>query len=99
LLALTVDFPARPHPEDQHHQAVVLDLANEPVVAHAVLPELPEPWALQRLAQCPRVVEFRQSLVKELQDSLLVLRVELAEFPIRGLRQFNALGHDVSLHL
>jgi hypothetical protein len=29
--------------ENQNHQAVVLNLADEPVIANAILPELAEP--------------------------------------------------------
>jgi hypothetical protein len=38
--ALAVDFPAVADAENQHQQAVVFNLHNEPVITHAVFPEL-----------------------------------------------------------
>jgi hypothetical protein len=35
-----IDFLAVPHTKNQNDQAVILDLADEPVITHAVLPEL-----------------------------------------------------------
>ena len=39
---LAIDFPAMPNTEDQHDQAFVFDLRNEPIVANAVPPKLPK---------------------------------------------------------
>ena len=40
---LAVDFPAVTDTENQDKQPIILNLADEPVIAHAVFPELPEP--------------------------------------------------------
>ena len=40
--ALAIDFLAMSDAEDQHDQAVVFDLADKPVITHAVFPELPK---------------------------------------------------------
>ncbi len=98
-LPSAIDPLAMPHAENQNHQAVIFDFADQSVIAHAVFPELPQPRAVQRLSNAARIVEFRHSSMQELQDSLSVLRVELAEFAVGGLRQFNAPGHDVSERL
>ena len=37
-----IDFLAVSDAEDQHQQAVIFDLADEPVIAHTVFPELSE---------------------------------------------------------
>jgi hypothetical protein len=81
--ALAIDFLAMSDAEDQHDQAVVFDLADKPVITHAVFPELPKPRAVQRLSDAARIVKLGDSLMKELQDALGLLRVELAEFPVR----------------
>jgi len=39
---------------------------------------------VQRLSDAPRIIQFGDALLKELQG-LAVLRVELAEFPVRRL--------------
>ena len=39
---LAIDFFAMSDAKDQHDQAVVVDLADDPVITHAVFPELPK---------------------------------------------------------
>jgi len=39
---LAINFPAVPNTEEQHDEVVVPDLADEPVVTHAVFPKLPK---------------------------------------------------------
>ena len=41
--ALAIDFFAISDAKDQNYQTIVFDLADEPVVAHAIFPELPKP--------------------------------------------------------
>ena len=41
--ALAIDFFAISDEKDQNYQTIVFDLADEPVVAHAIFPELPKP--------------------------------------------------------
>jgi hypothetical protein len=50
LKLLAIDFLAMPDAEDQHDQAVVFDLRDEPVITHAVFPELPEAGISRRLS-------------------------------------------------
>ena len=94
---LTIDFLAVSDAEHQHDETAVFDLADEPEIAHPVLPKFPQPRAGQRFSDAAGIVEFRNSLVKEPEDSFPVRRVGLAEFPGRRLGQFNAPGHGVSL--
>ena len=75
--------------ENQNDQAVVFDLADEPVIVHAVFPELPKPRVMQRLSNAAGIVQPGYSFVKKFQDALGVLRIELAEFPAGYLGQFN----------
>jgi len=69
--------------KDKNQQAVVFDLADEPVIAYTVFPELSKPRAVQRLSDAPRIIYFGDSLMQELQDALGLRRVEFAEFPLR----------------
>ena len=48
--ALAIDFFAISDAKGQNYQTIVLDLADEPVVAHGIFPELPKPRAVQRLS-------------------------------------------------
>jgi len=41
--ALAIDFFAISDAKDQNYQTIVFDLADEPVVAHAIFPKLPKP--------------------------------------------------------
>ena len=38
--ALSIDLPSVSYAENEHHEPIVFDLANQPVVAHAVFPEV-----------------------------------------------------------
>ena len=91
-----MDFFAMPNAEDQNHQAIIFDLADEPVIAYAIFPELPKTRPVQRLSDAAWIVQLSHSILKELQDALGLLRVEFAEIPVHLGRQFNVVGHDVS---
>jgi len=77
-----IDFPAVPDAGDQHDQVLAFDLADEPVIAHVVFPELPKLRAVQGLSDAAGIVKLGYQLMEELQDALSVLRVELAQFPL-----------------
>ena len=61
--------------EDENNDAVVLNFANEPIVAHPLFPELPKARALQGLPDAARIIQIGQSLMKEFQDAPGMLRV------------------------
>jgi len=68
--------------EDQHHEAIVFDLANEPVGAYAVPPKLPETGTDQGSTEAARIVQLGYSLMQEFQDAPRVLRVNFLEFAV-----------------
>jgi hypothetical protein len=68
--------------EEQNHQTIVFDLTDEPVIAHAIFPELPKPRAVQRLSNAAWVVQLGNPRMKELEDALAVLRVEFVDFSV-----------------
>ena len=80
--ALAIDFFAISDAEDQNYQKIVFDLADEPVIAHAIFPELPKPRAGQRLCDAAWIVQLGNPLMKELQDAPAVLRGEFVELPV-----------------
>jgi hypothetical protein len=80
--ALAIDFFAISDAEDQNHESIIFDLADEPVIAHAIFPELSKPRAVQRVSDAAWIVQLGNPLMKELQDALAVLRVEFVEFPV-----------------
>jgi len=55
-LLLAIDFLAMADAKDKNDQAVVFDLADEPVIAYTVFPELSKPRAVQRLSDAARIV-------------------------------------------
>jgi hypothetical protein len=71
-------------------------LTDEPVIAHAIFPELCKPRAVQRLSDATWIVQPGYSVMKELQDALGLLSVEFAQFSINLGRELNVVGHDVS---
>ncbi len=68
--------------EDEHDQAIVFKLADEPVRAYAILPKLPEAGAAQGLSDAAGIVQLGQSFMEEFQKAPAVLCVELAQFPV-----------------
>jgi hypothetical protein len=58
---------------------IVFDLTDEPVIAHAIFPELPKPRAVNRLsnANAAWVVQLGNPRMKELQDALVEFSVNL----------------------
>jgi hypothetical protein len=69
-----------PDAENQHQEPVILNLTDEPEIAHAVLPEFPQWRTLKCLSHATRIVQLGDAPVKEFQDSSGVLRVELVQF-------------------
>ena len=53
---LAIDFLAMADAKDKNDQAVVFDLADEPVIAYTVFPELSKPRAVQSLSDATRIV-------------------------------------------
>src|SRR6266852_2712080 len=96
---LSVDFPAVANAENKNHQSIVFDLADEPVITHAVFPELAELGALQSLTNAAWVIQWGDAFVEKLQDALALLRVELAQFAVDLGGEFNLPGHAASEHL
>jgi hypothetical protein len=96
---LAVDFPAVADAEDEHNQAVVLNLADEPEIADSILPKFAEFRTAECLADAARITPDGHAFSQELEDALAVLRVQLAEITIRSFREFNDPGHDVSSRL
>jgi hypothetical protein len=68
--------------KNQHDQEIVCDFANEPVRAYSIFPKFPEAGAVQSLSEAARIVQLGDSFMKEPQNALTVLRVELTELPV-----------------
>jgi hypothetical protein len=76
-----IDFLAVSDAEDQHNQTVIFGL--EPAIINAVFPELSKLRAVQGLSDAARIIQLGDSLAKEPQDALGLLRVEFPEFSVR----------------
>ena len=87
-----VDFPAVAEAKNQNEQPFVLDLADEPVITHTVFPELSKLGASQSLTNAARVIQWGETFVKELQDALALLWVELAQIAVD-------LGGELNSHV
>jgi len=67
-----VDFFAVSHAEDEDNQAVVLDLADEPIITHAVLPKFAEPRLDTNIhATASRAFQWTRGVLAEKSHSLL----------------------------
>lgn len=76
--------------EYAHHPG--LDAADQPVVAHAILPEVPQRAVLEGFAKAVRVFEPGHALAQEDQDAPGVLTVELSQLTLRGGIELNPPG-------
>src|SRR5713226_1069072 len=97
--ALAVDLPAMSEAKDQHHQAIVFEFADEPIVTDSVFPEFAQSRAVQRLSHTAWIVQAGNSFVEKLQDALGLRRVEFAQLAVRLSGQLNLPGHDASSRL
>jgi hypothetical protein len=62
----SVHFALVTDAEDEDDEFLVLDFADDAVVAHPVAPVVSEFGTLKSLAQATRIFEFRDALVQEL---------------------------------
>jgi hypothetical protein len=69
--------------ENQYHEAVVFQGANEAVVSDAVFPELAQP-ASEPCSDLSRIVKALEALVKKLQNPIRSGLIELVQLPQRG---------------
>jgi len=79
---LTIDFPPVSNTNDKNADQLVLNAGNDSVVADAILPELTEFRALQRLADTARVVERSDTFKKKAGESAGNLRIELFQLAL-----------------
>ena len=80
----------------QNPHYTVLNVGNDSVVPHAVLPKLPQLRAFECLANAARVIKLRHATVQKAQDASGVLLVELLEVFNSAFGQFNLPSHTAS---
>jgi hypothetical protein len=73
-----VNFLSVSHAQHQHQQAVVFYLADQPVVAHAVSPQLPEARAAQWFSNASWILQLGHAFIQKLQDAAGVLGASLS---------------------
>lgn len=66
---LAVDIPPMPDLDHQDHQLLVLNLANDPEIAHTVSPQFPKGSTLEGFAETPRVISFCNALPEKIQNA------------------------------
>jgi hypothetical protein len=81
--------------KEKNEQAIILDLADQAVIAHTAFPDLSKTRTGQSVPDAARIAQPRYAIMEELQDELAVLGVENVEFPSNLGRQLNSIGHDV----
>ena len=83
--------------EQQHHQFTVLDVADQPVIAHSVPPQ-PSEISGQPLASLPRFLDLEEETVQVAEKVLGRGSVELLELPLGGLRDPKCPGQALPSH-
>ena len=80
--ALAVDVVSAPNSDDQDHQAIVLDLTNDPEITRAISPQFPQAGALQGLPDAAWIFQFCYSFLKKFQDTPGMLGIKFGQFAI-----------------
>ena len=93
---LAINFPAVTYTENQHDDAVIINIANEPIVAHPVSPEISQRRALHCFSDATRIVQLCYAFVEEFEDALGVLRVQFGQLAVSEGGNFNLPSHDAS---
>jgi hypothetical protein len=96
LKCLAIDFFAVAAAEHQNEQAVVLDLADQPVIPNAVSPKFSEPRSLQRLTKTARILQLGNPLSNKFQDTFGVLRIQPVQLAL-GLDESSTF-HAMTFH-
>lgn len=60
-----VDVPAMPHPQNQDGDPPVLEVADQPIIAYPVLPELTQLWSAQRLSEAAGIIQYGHPLAQD----------------------------------
>jgi hypothetical protein len=82
---------------DLHHQPRIFDPADNPVVAHAILPELAEFLALERRPNATRIFRRHNSIFEKCNDPSRCLPVQLAELLDCAVSKLNRPGQGLFL--
>jgi hypothetical protein len=80
--ALAVDVISVSNSDDQDHQTIVLNLANDPEIARAISPQFPETGALKSFPDAARIFQFCNSFLKKFQDTSGMLGIKFGQFAV-----------------
>lgn len=95
-LKSSINLASVAHLQHQNPHYTVLNVGNDSVVPHAVLPKLPQLGAFECLANAARVIKLRHATVQKAQDASGVLVVELLEVFDSAFGQLNLPSHTAS---
>jgi hypothetical protein len=94
LLSLpAVDVTPVANPNDSNMHDAIIEVGNDPPVAHPIFPKIAKFLATERFADAARVVEHRDAVTQKSQDAFCDLRIEFAELFGSAFGKFNAPGH------
>lgn len=82
--------------QDAHH--TILDVGNDSVVAHAVLPKLSQLGALECFANTARVIKLRNALTQERHDALGYGLIKLGQLFERRVFKLNPPSQGCAPH-
>lgn len=93
---LAINLSAVSDAQYQHKEVIVLDLANQTVIPYPVSPKFSKPNSPKRLAKAARIFQDGDSVAKEFQDALGVLRIQFAQLSVGFEGELNFPCHDAS---
>lgn len=80
--ALAVDVFSASNSDDQDHQTIVFNIANDPEIARTISPQFPEARALQGHPDAAWILQFCNSFLKKFQDTPGMLGIEFGQFAV-----------------
>lgn len=79
--------------DDEHDQFVILDIADDPVVANPVAPEMAKALALQAFCELLRIIEPHEPFLKKVPDAFADDGVEFLKGFLNRLSVLNRPDH------
>jgi hypothetical protein len=92
---LPVNFPAMAHRKRNHHETIVFELANNPIVSDAIAPQTGH-FTFQWFAKVPGVLASFDTVVKIIQQAIAYRPVELAELTFSEIADLNRPSQALS---
>lgn len=95
MIPSPINFPPIANLQNQNRQQLVLNIANDAIIAYAIAPKVAQS-SLQRFAQGARIVATSHALVQKIENSPGRGLVDFSQLLLCGLRVLNRPSQGLS---